>query len=140
MRSILALHELLHFGELRGHLPAERGQVDYAGERMLAEYEQQAAADMAARAGGLDKLDLHLIMLRGLGVNVSVTLHMSEDDAKHSIEVGPADRRCKIYYRDLDDLKRKLKDAREAQLEAEALRLVAPPKGEASDHYQDLDG
>ena len=99
-------------------------------ERMLAETEQRAAADMAARADDcLDRLDSHLIMLRGMGVEVKVTLIMSEDNAKHSIEVGPADRWCKVYYSDLDDLKRKLADAREAQLEAETLGLVAPPKG-----------
>lgn len=99
-------------------------------ERLLAEAEQQVAAAQAARVDDcLNKLDSHLIMLRGLGVNVSVTLHMSEDDAKHSIEVGPADRRCKIYYSDLEDLKRKMADAREAQREAETLGLVLPPKG-----------
>ena len=101
-------------------------------ERMLAEVEQREAAALAERANEcLDKLDSHLIMLRGLGVDVKVTLIMSEDNAKHSIEVGPADRRCKIYYSDLGDLKRKLADAREAQLEAEALGLVGAPKGRA---------
>ena len=101
-------------------------------ERMLAEVEQREAAALAERANKcLDKLDSHLIMLRGLGVDVKVTLIMSEDNAKHSIEVGPADRRVKIYYSGLDDLKRKLADAREAQIEAETLGLVAPPKGRA---------
>lgn len=101
-------------------------------ERMLAEVEQREAAALAERANEcLDKLDSHLIMLRGLGVDVKVTLIMSEDNAKHSIEVGPADRRVKIYYSDLEDLKRKLADAREAQIEVVTLGLVAPPKGRA---------
>lgn len=99
-------------------------------ERMLAEVEQREAAAQAERVNeALNALDSHVIMLRGMGVEVQVVLHMSEDNAKHSIEVGPADRRVKIYYSGLDDLKRKLADAREAQLEAETLGLVAPPKG-----------
>lgn len=101
-------------------------------ERMLAEVEQREAVETARRVNEqLDKLDSHIIMLRGMGVEVQVVLRMSEDDAKHSIEVGPADRRCKIYYSDLEDLKRKLADAREAQREAETLGLVGAPKGRA---------
>ena len=101
-------------------------------ERMLAEVEQRDAADMAARANDcLDKLDSHIIMLRGLGVDVKVTLIMSEDNAKHSIEVGPADRHVKICYRDLDDLKAKFKDACDAHLEAGTLGLVGAPRGRA---------
>ncbi len=101
-------------------------------EQMCADMDAQAAAAQAERVNEqLDKLDSHVIMLKGLGVEVQVVLHMSEDNAKHSIEVGPADRRCKIYYSDLEDLKRKLADAREAQREAETLGLVGAPKGRA---------
>mgnify|MGYP000944889895 CR=1 FL=1 len=101
-------------------------------EQMCVDMDAQAAAAQAERVNEqLDKLDSHVIMLRGMGVEVQVVLHMSEDNAKHSIEVGPADRRCKIYYSDLEDLKRKLADAREAQREAETLGLVGAPKGRA---------
>ena len=69
-------------------------------------------------------------MLTGLGADIQVVLHLSDrDEARNSIEIGPADRRVKIYYKDLDDLRRKLADAREGQREAEALGLVAPRGG-----------
>ena len=66
-------------------------------------------------------------MLTGLGADIQVVLHLSDrDEVRNSIEIGPADRRVKIYYKDLDDLKRKLAEAREGQREAESLGLVAP--------------
>ena len=69
-------------------------------------------------------------MLTSTGADIQVVLHLSDrDEARNSIEIGPADRRVKIYYKDLDDLKRKLADAREGQREAETLGLVAPKGG-----------
>lgn len=69
-------------------------------------------------------------MLTGLGADIQVVLHLSDrDEVRNSIEIGPADRRVKIYYKDLDDLKRKLAEAREGQREAESLGLVAPRGG-----------
>jgi len=69
-------------------------------------------------------------MLTGLGADIQVVLHLSDrDEVRNSIEIGPADRRVKIYYKDLDDLRRKLADAREGQREAESLGLVAPKGG-----------
>jgi hypothetical protein len=69
-------------------------------------------------------------MLTGLGADIQVVLHLSDrDEIRNSIEIGPADRRVKIYYKDLDDLKRKLAEAREGQREAETLGLVAPRGG-----------
>lgn len=69
-------------------------------------------------------------MLTSLGADIQVVLHLSDrDEVRNSIEIGPADRRVKIYYKDLDDLKRKLAEAREGQREAETLGLVAPKGG-----------
>ena len=69
-------------------------------------------------------------MLTSLGADIQVVLHLSDrDEVRNSIEIGPADRRVKIYYKDLDDLKRKLAEAREGQREAESLGLVAPRGG-----------
>lgn len=69
-------------------------------------------------------------MLTSLGADIQVVLHLSDrDEVRNSIEIGPADRRVKIYYKDLDDLRRKLADAREGQREAESLGLVAPRGG-----------
>ena len=66
-------------------------------------------------------------MLTGLGADIQVVLHLSDrDEVRNSIEIGPADRRVKIYYK---DLRRKLAEAREGQREAESLGLVAPRGG-----------
>ena len=65
-------------------------------------------------------------MLTGLGEDIQVVLHRSDrDEVRNSIEIGPADRRVKIYYKSIDDLKRKLADARVA----ETLRIVDPKGG-----------
>jgi len=65
-------------------------------------------------------------MLTGLGEDIQVVLHRSDsDEVRNSIEIGPADRRVKIYYKSIDDLKRKLADVRVA----ETLRIVDPKGG-----------
>ena len=65
-------------------------------------------------------------MLTGLGEDIQVVLHRSDrDEVRNSIEIGPADRRVKIYYKSIDDLKRKLAEARVA----ETLRIVDPKGG-----------
>ncbi len=67
--------------------------------------------------------------LRSLGAQVSVNISMTDEtEAKNSIEIGPADCRVKIYYKDLADLKVKLKEAQEAKIEANACGLMAVPK------------
>jgi hypothetical protein len=69
-------------------------------------------------------------MLTSLGADIQVVLHLSDrDEARNSIEVGPADRRVKIYYKDLDDLREQLEDARKGQTIAEDLGIVAPRGG-----------
>ena len=69
-------------------------------------------------------------LLTGLGEDIQVVLHRSDrDEVRNSIEIGPADRRVKIYYKSIDDLRRKLAEAREGQREAESLGLVAPRGG-----------
>ena len=78
----------------------------------------------------IEEARANIDMLTGLGADIQVVLHLSDrDEVRNSIEIGPADRRVKIYYKDLDDLKRKLAEAREGQREAESLGLVAPRGG-----------
>lgn len=78
----------------------------------------------------IEEARANIDMLTGLGADIQVVLHLSDrDEARNSIEIGPADRRVKIYYKDLDDLRRKLAEAREGQREAETLGLVAPKGG-----------
>ena len=69
-------------------------------------------------------------MLTSLGADIQVVLHLSDrDEVRNSIEIGPADRRVKIYYKDLDDLREQLEDARKGQTIAEDLGIVAPKGG-----------
>jgi len=69
-------------------------------------------------------------MLTSLGADIQVVLHLSDrDEVRNSIEIGPADRRVKIYYKDLDDLREQLEDARKGQTIAEDLGIVAPRGG-----------
>ena len=78
----------------------------------------------------IEEARANIDMLTGLGADIQVVLHLSDrDEVRNSIEIGPADRRVKIYYKDLDDLRRKLAEAREGQREAESLGLVAPRGG-----------
>jgi len=78
----------------------------------------------------IEEARANIDMLTGLGADIQVVLHRSDrDEVRNSIEIGPADRRVKIYYKDLDDLRRKLAEAREGQREAESLGLVAPRGG-----------
>lgn len=78
----------------------------------------------------IEEARANIDMLTGLGADIQVVLHLSDrDEVRNSIEIGPADRRVKIYYKDLDDLRRKLAEAREGQREAESLGLVAPKGG-----------
>jgi len=78
----------------------------------------------------IEEARANIDMLTGLGADIQVVLHLSDrDEVRNSIEIGPADRRVKIYYKDLDDLRRKLAEAREGQREAESLGLVDPKGG-----------
>ena len=78
----------------------------------------------------IEEARANIDMLTDLGADIQVVLHLSDrDEVRNSIEIGPADRRVKIYYKDLDDLRRKLAEAREGQREAESLGLVAPRGG-----------
>lgn len=74
----------------------------------------------------IEEARAYVDMLTGPGTDIQVVLHRSDrDEVRNSIEIGPADRRVKIYYKSLDDLKRKLADARVA----ETLRIVDPKGG-----------
>ena len=68
--------------------------------------------------------------LISLGGDVQIVLHLSDqDDARNSLEIGPADRRARIYYNDLDDLKHKLDEIQQGREYAEDLGIVAPKGG-----------
>ena len=96
---------------------------------VTAQEREQAAAAAARMNAQVEQARGTIDMLSGLGAEVQIVLHVSDrDEARNSIEIGPADARIKIYYSDLKDLMTKLQEAKEGKEEAARLGLTAPPK------------
>jgi len=88
-------------------------------DRMLAEVEQREAAEAAKQVNdALNELDSHIIMLRGMGVKVSVTLDAPTTRPLDKIEQPGSTKRpgWYIYCNMLDeeDTKRRIDAARQA--------------------------
>lgn len=88
-------------------------------ERMLAEVEQREAAAQAERVNeALNELDSHILMLKGLGVNVSVNLEAPVARPLDKIEKVGSTKEigwyCYVDMLDEDGTKRRIDAARAA--------------------------
>lgn len=96
---------------------------------VAAQAQQDAACVAGEMTARVEQAKGSIDMLTSLGVEVQVHLHLSDrEEARNSIEIGPADARIKIYYSDLKDLMTKLQEAKDGKDEAARLGLTAPPK------------